>query len=126
MSNAWQPASWLPAGITISNDSIAQDAVLECVRSYRENMMIFSEMRTMELWHYSLGPDQLISRLKDPELKRRGLKRLEKERARSIAEEIFPQIVKGSGNSIFIKDQLPSIFHWESHSPGEVVQDSKR
>ncbi len=107
------------------SDDIARNAVLECVRSYRENMMIFSEMRTMELWHYSLGPDQLISRLKDPELKRRGMKRLEKERARSIAEEIFPQIVKGSGNSTFIKDQLPSIFHWENHSPGEVVQEVK-
>jgi uncharacterized protein (DUF2252 family) len=107
------------------NDNIASEAVLECVRSYRENMMIFSEMRTMELWHYSLGPDLLISKLKDPELKRRGLKRLEKERARSIAEEIFPQIVKGSGNSTFIQDQLPSIFHWENHLPGEVVQETK-
>ena len=106
-------------------DSIATETVLECIRSYRENMMIFSEMRTMELWHYSLGPDKLISKLKDPELKRRGLKRLEKERSRSIAEEIFPQIVKGSGNSTFIKDQLPSIFHWENHLPGEVVQETK-
>jgi uncharacterized protein (DUF2252 family) len=130
------PASWewdvkrLAASFVVASrnnnlsDDIARNAVLECVRSYRENMMIFSEMRTMELWHYSLGPDQLISKLKDPELKRRGLKRLEKERGRSIAEEIFPQIVKGSGNSTFIKDQLPSIFHWENHLPGEVVQET--
>ena len=107
------------------NDTVARETALECVRSYRENMMIFSEMKTMELWHYALGPDQLVSKLKDPELKRRGLKRLEKEKARSIAEEIFPQIAKGAGNSRFIKDQLPSIFHWESHSPGEVVQETK-
>jgi uncharacterized protein (DUF2252 family) len=107
------------------NEPIARDAVLECVRSYRENMMTFSEMRIMELWHYSLGPDQLISKLKDPELRRRGWKRLEKEKARSIAEEIFPQIAKGAGNSRFIKDQLPSIFHWDGHAPGEVVQKVK-
>jgi uncharacterized protein (DUF2252 family) len=107
------------------NDTAARETVLECVRSYRENMMTFSEMKTMELWHYALGPDQLVSKLKDPELKRRGLKRLEKEKARSIAEEIFPQIAKGAGNSRFIEDQLPSIFHWESHSPGEVVQETK-
>ena len=80
----------------------------------------FSEMKTMELWHYSLGPDQLISKLKDPELKRRGLKRLEKEKARSIAEEIFPQIAEGSGKSKYIKDELPSLFHWEGHLPGEI------
>jgi uncharacterized protein (DUF2252 family) len=107
------------------NDTVAREAVLECVRSYRENMMTFSEMRTMELWHYSLGPDQLIAKLKDPELRRRGWKRLEKEKTRSIAEEIFPQIAKGSGNARFIKDQLPSIFHWEGHAPGEVVQEAK-
>jgi uncharacterized protein (DUF2252 family) len=107
------------------NDTLAREAVLECVRSYRENMMVFSEMKIMEIWHYALGPDQLTSKLKDPELRRQGLKRLEKEKARSIAEEIFPQIAKGSGNSRYIKDQLPSIFHWESHSPGEVVQETK-
>jgi uncharacterized protein (DUF2252 family) len=102
------------------NEKIARDAAMECVRSYRENMNAFSEMKTMELWHYSLGPDQLISKLKDPELKRRGLRRLEKEKARSIAEEIFPQIAEGSGKSKYIKDELPSIFHWEGHLPGEI------
>jgi uncharacterized protein (DUF2252 family) len=102
------------------NEKTARETALECVRSYRENMVIFSEMKTMELWHYSLGPDQLISKLKNPELKRRGLKRLEKERSRSIAEEIFPQIAGGTNNSMFIKDQLPSIFHWEGHIPGDV------
>jgi uncharacterized protein (DUF2252 family) len=102
-------------------EDTAKETVLECVRSYRENMKVFSEMKTMELWHFSIGPDQLLSKLKDPELKRRGLKRLEKEKARSIAEEIFPQIVQGSGESRFIQDQLPSIFHWEGHAPGDVT-----
>ena len=106
------------------SDNVARDTVTELVRSYRENMNAYSEMRMMELWHYSLGADQLVSKLKDPELKRRGMKRLEKERARSIAEEMFPQIVKDSDNSIFIQDQLPSIFHWENHVPGQVVQES--
>jgi hypothetical protein len=107
------------------NESVAREAALECVRSYRENMMTFSEMKTMELWHYSLGPDKLVLTLKDPELRHRGLKRLEKEKARSIAEEIFPQIVKGGGSKRYIKDQLPSVFHWETHSPGEIVQETK-
>jgi len=131
------PAPWewdikrLAASFVVAcrNNSLSEDVakatVLECVRSYRENMMVLNEMRTMELWNFSLGPDQLISKLKDPELKRRGLKRLEKEQARSIAEEIFPQIVKGSGSSSFIKDQLPSIFHWESHSPGEISPETR-
>jgi uncharacterized protein (DUF2252 family) len=107
------------------NEKIARETAIECVRSYRQNMAVYSEMKTMELWHYSLGPDQLISKLKDPELKRQGLKRLEKERARSITEEIFPQIAKGSGQSMHIKDELPSIFHWEGHLPGEVSKEAR-
>ena len=105
------------------NENIARDSVLECVRSYRENMAVFSEMKTMELWHFSLAAEMMISKLKDPEIIRRGEKRLAKEKARSIAEEIFPQIGKGSGESRFIKDELPSIFHWTGHSPGEVLPE---
>ena len=105
------------------SEGIAREAVLECVRSYRENMVFFSEMKTMELWHFSLSAEMMISKLKDPELIKRGEKRLAKERARSIAEEIFPQIVHGSGVSKFIKDELPSIFHWEGHLPGYINQD---
>lgn len=107
------------------SENIAKEAILECVRSYRENMFVYSELGTMELWHSSLGAEMMISRLKDEEFKRRGFKRLEKEKSRSIAEEIFPQIAGGSGESKFIKDQLPSIFHWEGHQPGEVIQDIK-
>jgi uncharacterized protein (DUF2252 family) len=105
------------------NENIARDSVLECVRSYRENMAVFSEMKTMELWHFSLSAEMMILKLKDPEIIRRGEKRLAKEKARSIAEEIFPQIGKGSGESRFIKDELPSIFHWTGHSPGEVLPE---
>jgi uncharacterized protein (DUF2252 family) len=105
------------------SENIARETVLECVRSYRENMIAFSKMKTMDLWHFSLTADMMISKLKDPEIIKRGVKRLAKEKARSIAEEIFPQIVEGTGRSKFIKDELPSIFHWEGHLPGEVNQD---
>lgn len=108
------------------SEAVAREAVLACVRSYRENMVVFSEMKMMELWHYSLGAEMMLSKLKDPEVQRRGTKRLEKERKRSIAEEIFPQIAEGSGKSKIIMDQLPSIFHWEGHSPGEVITEIRK
>jgi uncharacterized protein (DUF2252 family) len=103
------------------NKVIERETVLGCVRAYRENMAVFSKMKTMQLMHYSLVAESLISNLKDPEFQRRGSSRLAKERGRSVAEEIFPKIAKGDGNFKFIKDQLPEIFHWEGHSPGEVV-----
>jgi uncharacterized protein (DUF2252 family) len=103
-------------------DSFSREAVMECVRSYRMNMAFYSEMKILELWHTSLTAEMLTSKLKDPEFQRRAIKRLAKERERSIAEEIFPKLTKGEGESTFIQDSLPSIFHWEGHSPGEVAE----
>jgi uncharacterized protein (DUF2252 family) len=104
------------------SDSVAREAALNCVRSYRENMAAYSEMKILELWHISLTADMMISKLKDPKLITRGLKRVEKERGRSIAEDIFPQLGKEPGKSTFIKDNLPSIFHVEGHTPGEIAE----
>jgi hypothetical protein len=102
------------------SESVAKEAVLACVRSYREHMAGFSEMKTLELWYYCLASEMLISSLKDPQMRKRGIQRLTKERGRSVAEDIFPKLVQTSGESYVIKDQLPEIFHWEGHSPGEI------
>jgi uncharacterized protein (DUF2252 family) len=104
------------------SDSVAIEAVMNCVRSYRMNMAAYSEMKILELWHISLTADMMISKLKDPKLIARGINRVEKERGRSIAEDIFPQLGKGPGSSTFIKDNLPSIFHAEGHTPGEIAE----
>jgi uncharacterized protein (DUF2252 family) len=39
----------------------AREAVLTCVRSYREHMSEFSEMRALDLWYYRLDADKLAS-----------------------------------------------------------------
>ncbi len=103
------------------SESVAREAAMNCVRSYRMNMAAYSEMKILELWHISLTADMMISKLKDPKMIARGKKRLEKERGRSIAEDIFPQLVKGTGSSVFIKDSLPSVFHLKGHTPGEIT-----
>jgi uncharacterized protein (DUF2252 family) len=103
------------------SESVAREAAMNCVRSYRMNMAAYSEMKILEMWHVSLTADMMISKLKDPKMIARGLKRVEKERGRSIAEDIFPQLGKGPGKSTFIKDNLPSIFHVEGQTPGEIA-----
>lgn len=62
----------------------------------------------------------MISKLKDPKMIKAGLKRVEKEKSRSRAEEIFPQIIDGPRESKIIKDELPLIYHYERLSPGEI------
>jgi hypothetical protein len=85
-------------------------------------MTEFSRMKVLELWSFALDSDRIISSIADPALRRRAIQRLTKESGRSIAEDLFPKLASSSGASHFIKDQLPTIFHWEGHSPGEVAQ----
>ncbi len=101
-------------------DAVAKDVVRACVRTYRQSMAEFSRMKTLELWYFAIAVDDLVASIKDPALRRRGLKRLQKERGRSIAEDIFPELVEHKGGTPVIKDELPTIFHIEGHTAGEI------
>jgi uncharacterized protein (DUF2252 family) len=101
-------------------DAAAKDVVMTCVHTYRESMAEFSQMKTLELWYYAMNADELVAAIKDRKFRKRALKRLQKERAKSIAEDIFPKLVEAKGDVPLIKDQLPTIFHKEGYSPGKV------
>ena len=103
------------------NDSVAREIAATCVRTYRESMSEFSQMKTLELWYRSLGAEELIADL-PPEYRKRVIKRIEKEQAKSRGEELFPKLVEHQGEKPIIKDELPTIFHAPGHSPGEVQQ----
>ena len=102
-------------------DAVAREVALTCVRSYREAMAEFSQLKTLELWYRSLAAEELIAGL-EPELRKRAVKRIEKEQVKSRGEEMFPKLVEHKGDVPVIKDQLPTIFHAEGHRPGEVEQ----
>ena len=100
-------------------DAAAKDVVMSCVRTYRESIAEFSELKTLELWYRALPAAELIAGL-DPDLRKRAMKRIEKEHAKSRGEEMFPKLVEHKGDMPIIKDQLPTIFHAEGHAPGEI------
>jgi uncharacterized protein (DUF2252 family) len=101
-------------------DSTARDVAATSVRTYRESMAELSRMRTLELWYQALGADDLVAGIKNPELRERAMKRVQKERAKSVAEDIFPKLAEHKGEMPVIKDQLPTIFHDVDSPPGEV------
>jgi uncharacterized protein (DUF2252 family) len=107
------------------SESDARDAVLSCASAYRTRMAEFSEMGVMDLWYFAIDVDMILATIKDPDMRRRVIKRLSEERKKSIAENIFPKLAEGSGDFAVIKDQLPAIFHWEGHTPGQVVEGVK-
>lgn len=103
------------------SDAVGRDVAMTSVRSYRESMLEFSQMKTLELWYRSLGADELISTL-SPDLQKRAIKRIKKEQAKSRGEELFPKLAEHQGSKPLIKDQLPTIFHAPGHTPGEIQQ----
>jgi uncharacterized protein (DUF2252 family) len=104
------------------SDSAAREIAINCVRSYRESMAEFSRMKTLELWYYAMWAEDLLTGMSDPGLRQRVIKRLEKERAKSRAEEMFPKLAETRGNLHVIRDQLPAIFHDEGFPPGQIEQ----
>ncbi len=49
----------------------ARDAVLSCVRSYRERMAEYSEMRVLDVWYASIDVEKLIPTIQDEEARKR-------------------------------------------------------
>ncbi|HQZ18806.1 MAG TPA: DUF2252 domain-containing protein [Vicinamibacteria bacterium] len=106
-------------------DAVAVEAARTCVRTYREAMAEFSQLKTLELWYQGMWADDLIAGLKDRALRERGLKRVEKERSKSVAEDLFPKLAEHKGELPLIKDQLPTIFHRKDVPPGEIHKEMR-
>src|SRR5271166_5183551 len=132
------PAPWewdlkrLAASIVVAcrdnglSESVAKDAVLGCVRSYREHMAEFSEMKVLDLWYFAVDIHMLISSIQDPGIRRRVIKRLAQARESSTSEGLFPKLIDDAGGSTHFKDQLPAIFHWKGHTAGEIHFEVKQ
>ena len=95
------------------------DSALICARAYRQSMAEFSRMKTLELWYYSLQPQELLAAC-GARLRKKIRKRIESEQLKSRAEELFPKLVEHNGEIPIIKDQLPTIFHNKDNPPGKI------
>lgn len=89
----------------------ARDAVLSCVRSYRERMAEYSKMCVLDVWYASINVEDLIPTIQDEEARERVLKRLAKAREYSVLEHEFPELVTSEGLTPSIKENPPLIFH---------------
>ncbi|MBI3407246.1 MAG: DUF2252 domain-containing protein [Planctomycetes bacterium] len=105
---------------------VARDAVLACVRSYREHMAEYSKMRTLDVWYDSIDLEKLIATVEDDETSRRGLKRLAKARQRSVLEHDYPGLVHTTGLTPTIKENPPTIYHLREQGHEEQMANVKR
>jgi len=103
----------------------ARDSVLACVRSYREHMTKFSQMRALDVWYASLDAEKyLSSHTKNLETRKRITKRLAKARARNVVEQDFPKLADAADDTVVIRDNPPLIYHWDGLRDMDAIRQA--
>jgi uncharacterized protein (DUF2252 family) len=129
------PAPWewdlkrLGASIVLASraggigETDARQAVLMCAAAYREHMAALSEMKVLDVWYRAIEAEDAFSSVTHAGIRARAIRRLEKARGKSVAEDLFPRLATGSGAAAVFKVSPPTIFHFEGHRPGAVSAD---
>jgi uncharacterized protein (DUF2252 family) len=100
----------------------ARDAVLRCVRSYREHMSELSKMDLLDVWYADMDFEQLMAGV-DMETRKRAECRLAKARERTVLEHDFPELAVTNGLAPTIKENPPLIFHWRDEGQEEHMSN---
>jgi uncharacterized protein (DUF2252 family) len=108
------------------SEGSARDAVLGCLRSYRERMAEYSEMHVLDVWYSSIDVESLIPTIQDEEARERLKKRLRKARERSVLEHDFPELVHTAGLTPTIKENPPLIYHPHDQGYDEMWANLRR
>ena len=88
-----------------------REAVLGCVRSYRERLREFSKMQALEVWYSHIDAEELIETIEDDTARQRIKKRIAKARDRDVLDEDFPNMVTFENGEHRIRDNPPLIYH---------------
>jgi uncharacterized protein (DUF2252 family) len=93
------------------SEADARKTALRCVRSYRERMAEFAQMRTLEVWYARLDLETILPSIKDQEAKKRLERRVQQAEARDTHEVDFPKLVSVENGEPTIRDNPPLIYH---------------
>ena len=93
------------------NDSAG--AVTETLRSYREHMADYAEMRALDVWYETIDIDRFLveAEAASEETRARLEERLKKLREKNTPEFLFPKFAQHRGAAPVIVDDPPLIFH---------------
>jgi uncharacterized protein (DUF2252 family) len=97
----------------------ARDVAASCVRSYRDHMATYAEMRVLERWYERIDAEELIALVESKPWKKRIQKLIGKESARSVVEDDFPKLTDVERGRVRIKDNPPLIVHQSSQHAAE-------
>ena len=96
--------------IGLSESDTARTAI-DTVRSYRERISDYGSMRALDVWYDAISLKQVLKEVAREEDRGRIAQRVEKARAKSTPEYIFPKLAEEQGTVPRIVDDPPLIFH---------------
>ncbi len=110
------------------NGYSAQDskqAVLRCIRRYREQMKQFAEMNHLDVWYFHIDVETLIELTRRKKVKQ-GLERASEQASKRTRIEIFPKLAEAVEGQYRIKDEPPLIFHYSQQDTEEDNLDTEQ
>jgi len=96
--------------IELSESDIARTAI-DTVRSYRERMTDYGSMRALDVWYDVISLQRVLKEVAREEDRGRIAQRINKARAKSTPDYIFPKLAEAQGVVPRILDNPPLIFH---------------
>jgi uncharacterized protein (DUF2252 family) len=96
--------------IGLAESDIARTAI-GTVCSYRERMSDYGSMRALDVWYDVISLNRVLKEVTRAEDRGRIAQRVEKARARSTPDYIFPKLAQDQGVVPRILDDPPLIFH---------------
>jgi uncharacterized protein (DUF2252 family) len=117
------PAPWewdlkrLVASIVVAarhiglSESNAGQSAMNAVRAYRERMTDYGSMPALDVWYDVINLERVIEAITQDEQRGRIARRLEKARAQSAPEHMYPKLTTQQGTVPRIIDNPPLIFH---------------
>jgi hypothetical protein len=97
----------------------ARKTALASVRSYRERMAEFAQMRALDIWYARLDPETILPSIKYQEGQKRLRRRVQKAEASEVHEVDFPKLVTLERGEPTIRDNPPLIYHFREQSGPE-------
>jgi hypothetical protein len=96
--------------IGLSESETARTAI-DTVRAYREHMADYGSMRALDVWYDTISLKRVLKEVAREEDRGRIAQRVEKARAKSTPDYIFPKLAETQGMVPRILDNPPLIFH---------------
>ncbi len=116
-------ASFVVAGRYIDfkeKDSLA--AAAAAIRSYRRNVARYAAMPSMSVWYDRLDVEDVLASLPQG-VRDLMTARVQKVRARNLAEHDFPKLTHQRNGRLLIKDNPPLLFHLQGNERARYKED---